>query len=658
MGGYRPDIDGLRALAVLSVIVFHIERSWLAGGFIGVDVFFVISGYLITLNILGEVRSGRFSLLEFYRRRVKRIAPAMLVVVFATLIAAHLLLLPEDTERAAESGLWSVFSLANVYFWTHQDTSYFAAASNELPLLHLWSLGVEEQFYLLWPLLLLAARRFSHSGLLAVAMGLAALSSFWLAQAVHGAAPLFSYYMLPTRAGELLVGALLAFVVLGRMQSRVPRAWAGPLAATGLALVAGSLVFVTEDHVFPGWLALPPTLGAALLLLAGQLGDNPVSRGLASGPLVWVGRISYSAYLWHWPLLAFYRYGHAQPGLPAAFGLVVLTFACAYLSYRFVETPARRSTAAAPRVIWHQYVLPAGVLSFLALSAMYLDGYGLRGLTGYRAQMTAMREQSRPANAFAYVCQVQSLAADDTRRTLCEIGDASQVSDTLLWGDSNAAHFVGMVGVFAQAGGFRFRNLEIGACPPIDRDPAPYVLPVRLADCRRASKSAPAIVAPFHTLIISADWPSYQERSDRFLAEFFESVRSLVRQGKHVILIGKVPILAGYDRRCREKALSYPGLACPPVTAAPGGAVASVNARLKEFADQTADVAYFDPTRFLCPRGVCSAMDAHGVPEYYDANHLTIPMSWKLGRIILQREGLPAMFRLSGHRPGGGRAPG
>lgn len=170
--------------------------------------------------------------------------------------------------------------------------------------------------------------------------------------------------------------------------------------------------------------------------------------------------------------------------------------------------------------------------------------------------------------------------------------------------------------------------------------------------------SAPAIVAPFHTLIISADWPSYQERSDRFLAEFFESVRSLVRQGKHVILIGKVPILAGYDRRCREKALSYPGLACPPVTAAPGGAVASVNARLKEFADQTADVAYFDPTRFLCPRGVCSAMDAHGVPEYYDANHLTIPMSWKLGRIILQREGLPAMFRLSGHRPGGGRAPG
>lgn len=645
-GGYRPDIDGLRALAVLSVIVFHIDRAWLPGGFVGVDMFFVISGYLISLNILNELRRGRFSLLEFYRRRVKRIAPAMLVVVFATVLAAHALLLPEDTERTAESALWSVFSLSNVYFWTHQDTSYFAAASSELPLLHLWSLGVEEQFYIFWPLLLLAARRIGYSWAFAITVASVALASFWFAQAAYESAPLFAYYMLPTRAGELLLGALAAVFVFKGAAERLPRRWALPLAVAGLALLGYSLAFVTEERVFPGWLSLPPTLGTALLILAGQCGDNRVSRELSRKPLVGVGLVSYSAYLWHWPLLAFYRYGHAQIGPLAALGLFALTFACAYLSHRYVETPARRSSAPAPRVIWNQYILPAGALAFLSLAAMYLDGYGLRWVTGYRAEVTALRMQSRPANDYEYVCQVQSLSAGDSRNTRCELGDAGEASDTLLWGDSNAAHYVGMVGAFAQVGGFRFRNLEIGACPPIDRDPTPYVEARRLADCRKASALASSIVGPFHTLIISADWPGYQARSDRFLDEFFDSVRALAKQGKRVILIGKIPAIPGYDRRCREKALSYPGLQCPPATAVPSASIVSANARLKAFADETANVAYFDPTSFLCPEGVCTAMDATGVPRYYDTNHLTIPMSWKLGRAILRREGLPVMFRL------------
>lgn len=643
--GYRPDIDGLRAVAVLSVIVFHIDRAWLPGGFVGVDIFFVISGYLISLNILNEMRDGRFSLLEFYRRRVKRIAPAMLVVVFATVLAAHVLLLPEDTERAAESALWSVASLANVYFWTHQDTSYFAAASSELPLLHLWSLGVEEQFYIFWPLLLLAARRLCHSWGLAIAMGVIALLSFWLAQALYETAALFSYYMLPTRAGELLLGALVAFGVFNGMHERMPRNWALPLAACGVALLGSSLAFVTEEQVFPGWLSLAPTVGAALLILAGQCEDNWVSRRLSARPLVWVGLVSYSAYLWHWPLLAFYRYGHAQIGPAAAVALFASTFACAYLSYRFVETPARRSPAAAPRVIWNQYVLPASALAIVSLAAMYTDGYGLHWMSDYRAQVTALRRESRPANTYAYVCQVQSPSANDARKAQCELGDAARTSDTLLWGDSNAAHYVGMVGAFAQAAGFRFRNLEIGTCPPMDRDPTPFVQPRRLADCRKASALASAIVGPFHTLIISADWPSYQARSDRFLDEFFDSVRSLAKRGKRIILIGKVPVIPGYDRRCREKALSYPGLVCPHPTATASGSVASLNARLQAFANQTPNVDYFDPTRFLCPDGVCSAVDAKGVPRYYDANHLTIPTSWKLGRTIVRRTGVPAIFR-------------
>jgi peptidoglycan/LPS O-acetylase OafA/YrhL len=163
---YRSDIDGLRAIAVLSVILFHINAKLIPGGFVGVDIFFVISGYLITLHILRDLKKDKFSIVEFYQRRVKRIAPAMLAVVLVSTVLAQLILRPSDAEKVAESGLWSLLSMANVYFWLFQDTSYFAAASNEILLLHLWSLGVEEQFYIFWPLILLATYRVGHGNLL------------------------------------------------------------------------------------------------------------------------------------------------------------------------------------------------------------------------------------------------------------------------------------------------------------------------------------------------------------------------------------------------------------------------------------------------------------------------------------------------------------
>ena len=198
---YRPDIDGLRAVAVLSVILFHIDKRLIPGGFVGVDIFFVISGFLISLHILQEIEAGKFSIVEFYRRRIKRIAPPMLVVVLITIIAAQFLMIPEDAERAADSALWSLVSLANVYFWWHQDTSYFSAASSELPLLHLWSLGVEEQFYIIWPIVLFLLYRKLHSKLFVVFTGLIAIASYAAGQYWFVSDSSFVYYMLPTRAG-------------------------------------------------------------------------------------------------------------------------------------------------------------------------------------------------------------------------------------------------------------------------------------------------------------------------------------------------------------------------------------------------------------------------------------------------------------------------
>jgi len=646
-GSYRPDVDGLRAIAVLSIIVFHINRELLPGGFVGVDIFFVISGFLITRNILQDLESGRFSILEFYRRRVKRIAPVMLCVVLLTMLAAQFLFLPEDAEKTAESSLWSLLSMANVYFWLHQDTSYFAADSSEIPLLHLWSLGVEEQFYIIWPLLLLLAFRPRHIKLFFVSTLLIALLSFVLGEILFGISPSFVYYMLPTRAGELLMGALVAIVILRGVERVLPANIIGPMALVGFVLLTSSLFLLSEDEVFPGLRALPPTLGAFLLILAGHCRDNAISRLLTFRPLVWIGLISYSAYLWHWPLLAFYRYGYLEVSAAVGTGIFGLTLLLAWLSYRYVEQPARRSTASVSRVILYQYVAPASALIVIALGAMYLDGYGIRSIYGeYEYHLADIRDANTYAYSAEYVSQNYLLSEKDAKDERYVLGaDESDPIDVILWGDSNAAHFIGMLGVFARESGFSFRNLAHSSCPPVDVDPSPYVGATMVSDCRQSLNVARSAVDDYQVVIISASWSDYQLNDTGFLPAFIDTARTLAQKGKLVILIGKLPEISGYDRRCREKALSYPFLSCAvtaPISVSSN--IMMANTVLREFAQQTDNVDYFDVTPYVCSDGLCSALGSTGSSLYVDPYHLALAGSWDLGEDILQRDGVPAPF--------------
>ncbi len=645
---YRPDIDGLRAIAVLSVILFHINKTLIPGGFVGVDIFFVISGFLISLNILKDLERGRFSITDFYRRRIKRIALPMLIVVGLTLLTAQCLLLPEDAEKTAESGLWSLLSFANVYFWLHQDTSYFAAASSEIPLLHLWSLGIEEQFYIFWPLILLAMYRPTRAKLFFCVAAVVALSSFMLGEMMFEHAASFVYYMLPTRAGELLIGSLAAFFVLRQFGTKVPEKLVAPMALLGMLLVGGSFFMLSEGQVFPGLLAIPPTLGTALLIFAGHCRRNIVSRFLALRPMVWIGLISYSAYLWHWPLLAFFRYGHREVDPLAGVVIFSLTLFFAWLTYHFVEGPARRSKASTLQIFLRQFVIPAGALAVFALAAMKLDGYGLRWFSAdYKKDATALRQATLPAYSYNYVCQRQKLTTADANDERCIVGaDLSAAPVAILWGDSNAAHYIGMIGAFAKKDGFRFRNLAVGACPPIFGDPKAFVAATRLSDCRDSGEIARQAIAPYKNVVISADWLMYQGRSDQFMDAFFNTVSSLEKDGKQVILIGKAPVFQNYDRRCREKALSYPRLTCPPFNAPLSADVSTINATLKAFAEHSASVKYFDSALYLCPHGACSAFDPAGRPSYYDASHLSMPASWALGETILRQNGVPPPFNL------------
>lgn len=645
---YRPDIDGLRAIAVLSVIFFHLNYAHLPGGFIGVDIFFVISGYLISLHIFKDIRKGRFSILEFYKRRVKRIAPAMLVVVFVTIASAQFLLRPIDAEKVAESGLWSLLSLGNVYFWLYQDTGYFAQTSNELPLSHLWSLGVEEQFYIFWPLMLLATYRIGYGKYFFLLFSLIVLASVFLAEHLFARDPSFVYYMLPTRAGELLMGALLALVILKRGTIKIPETLVALVSWTGLVMISGSLICLNEELVFPGLRAIPPTLGAAMLIFAGHFGRSWPSRFLMLKPMVWIGLISYSAYLWHWPILAFLRYSNTEISFFFALAIFAMTMLLAWASYLYVETPGRRLARGSIQVITLLYIVPCGLVGVIALASMKLDGYGLRWFSeDYKLQLAKLRDATKPAYEYDYVCQSQVLTYNDVKNPHCVIGDDHQSSTSaILWGDSNAAHYIGLVGVFAHEGGFKFRNLEIGSCPPLFSDADRFASIKRAPDCNKSWPIAFEAINKYPVVIISASWSSYQSRSEDFLNAFFQTVLELANKGKLVILVGKAPVISTYDRLCWEKAISFPFVKCDTSSVSFPTEVAEINQKLKYFSQHTENVEYYSINEHLCPDGTCSAFNKDGKVIYYDSDHLTLEASWQIGSDIYEKEGVPFPFTL------------
>jgi len=341
---YRPEIDGLRTVAVVPVVLFHAGLPGFAGGYAGVDIFFVISGFLITTLLMEDLRHDRFSILRFYERRARRILPALILVVAAATLAALLTLPPPRIEEYGASMIATALFGANIYFW--RTTDYFATAADERPLLHMWSLAVEEQFYIVFPLLLFLLWRWrrSTSGATfgATFLGLAALS-FALAVVSAGWKPVANFYLPMTRAWELLAGSLVALALRGAPPARTAAApW---LAGLGLILVLGALVGIDDTTPWPGAWTMVPVLGTALILAFVQA-DCPAGRLLGWRPMVWIGLLSYSIYLWHQPLLVFARIaasGHPSPTVMG--GLALATLPLSWLTWRFVERPFRTRPA-------------------------------------------------------------------------------------------------------------------------------------------------------------------------------------------------------------------------------------------------------------------------------------------------------------------------
>ena len=365
---YRPEIDGLRALAVIPVILFHAGFSIFGGGFIGVDIFFVISGYLITAIIVSEAEGGTFSVAGFYERRARRILPALFLVMVCCLPLVWMWMTPQQAKRFFHSLVATSLFSSNILFW--YTSGYFDTAAEEKPLLHTWSLGVEEQFYLLFPLLLVVLKKV-RPGLTGYVVLFLAILSFGLSEILaRNGSSTANFFLTPTRVWELLIGALIVFA--SRRETGIPALslWQkNAISCAGLGLIMFSLFAYDKTTPFPSAYALAPTLGTAMILMFGD-GHTFVAKLLSSSCMVFIGLISYSAYLWHQPLLAFLRIYSLSKPPQFLFGVVsVVSIGLACLTWYFVERPFRDRRRVSRRVI----------IGVAAIGTMLFSGIGLAG---------------------------------------------------------------------------------------------------------------------------------------------------------------------------------------------------------------------------------------------------------------------------------------
>lgn len=629
-GAYRPDIDGLRAVAVLAVIVFHIDPRWLPGGFVGVDVFFVISGFLITGIVAREVEQGRFSFARFYERRIRRILPALWALLAVCVPVSWLLMLPADAEAMGKSALWSALAMANVHFWRDVATDYFAPQSAQMPLLHLWSLGVEEQYYVLWPLAMLALWRIASPRprlTAAVAAAVVVLASTLIAEwLLARGGERFAYYMLPTRAGELALGAALALVWPAvRLPPQRARRLGAVAALAGFALLAASLVWLSEHEPFPGWRALLPTMAAALLIAAGGLAPRlPLLAPLRQPVSVWLGRCSYSAYLWHWPVLAWWRYLFGEPDVVAGLALLTVILVLADVSQRWIEAPARRSPARPGRTVVRHLLVPAVLIGSVSLVIARGERWGLPLYPAAQQQAWgSLAQDVLPAHRVDWVCQRHVLDAATLGDPRCEFGASAGRAQVLILGDSHAAQFAPLLRHAAAQQGLRVRSVAIGSCAALPGPLAGVVAPARVQACEDGMRRVLARATDFPLLVIGGAWATYAASDARVWERLERHLRDIVARGHRVWLLPQVPQVDAYDASYPAKRVRVPWLQCP--TTRPRKAMQiDTDERLAALASRLDGVHFLDLGPSQCSSTHCDVSDADGRYVYADGSHLSL----------------------------------
>ena len=515
---YRVEIDGLRALAVLPVIFFHAGFEIFNGGFVGVDVFFVVSGYLITLILIHEFDNNYFSIVAFYERRMRRILPALFFIQFISICFAWIWMSPTQMKDFSHSLVATSIFASNILFW--RESGYFEASTEQKPLLHTWSLAVEEQYYILFPIFLIVAWRFGKTRLLWVLI-ICATCSLLLSEWGSRNKEVANFYLTPTRAWEILAGSIAAFIVHKQGVKN-----SNPLSLFGLIAIVFSIFVYDEATPFPSLYTLIPVLGVVLIILyAGK--KSIVSKFLGAKIFVGAGLISYSAYLWHQPLFAFARIkSETEPSILLMAVLAFSSLFLAYFSWRFIEAPFRNKASISQRKIF--IFSAAGLIGFIAFGVTGHNTNGFRHrLEQYQLEILSWEEYPRASvyrEGDCFLSETQSYTFFDTQ---CTHGKTK----TLIWGDSHAA---------ALSSGWRklsdLHQLTASLCPPI----LETNFPAR-PECGGINNYVIDTIlnANYETVILHAGWTMYTNDQLENLSLTINRLRQIGIDD--IILIGGVP---------------------------------------------------------------------------------------------------------------------
>jgi peptidoglycan/LPS O-acetylase OafA/YrhL len=640
---YRPDIDGLRAVAVIPVILYHAKVAGFTGGFVGVDVFYVISGYLITSLIAKDILLGNFSFVSFYERRIRRIFPALFAVLFFCTLAAAVLFVPKDFVAFGKSMIAVTFFAGNEFFRrTGGLGGYFDRTAESQPLLHTWSLSVEEQFYVFFPISLLLLVRWGKGRLTRCLWVVAAISFFLSILAIRHK-PLVAFYSLIPRAWELLLGALLAMKAAPPLKNRVSREIVGLM---GLGLIACAVCFFTQETTFPGWRGLVPCVGALLIIYAGEDGPASVGSALSFRPLVSIGVISYSLYLWHWPIIVFSRYFSAGDlsGAQTA-GVIVISFVLAFISFEFIERPFRGRGS----LITRRQIFSFGFAACALSIVLGLAIYGFRGFPGRYDDATRqlVLENVTRKNDFQEVCgnwktDVHSIADIN----FCTLG-TDRPKNIMFLGDSHVQQLYPLIKKLYDNDELEDRGVVLAvenACLPAEHlnsigrgyhcDAFTH-----FALMRAKASDIDTVFIAFNTWFAvhpfvcpSVDGScvkkvSVEEARDRFLDELAGHIRELRMDGKQVIVSLPFPM---YDKSIPDLEIRnavFGGLGLKGV---------AKDITLPIMRDQLTSVAQragadiFDPRESLCDGENCITQ-LNGVSIYKDDNHIAASQIGILG---------------------------
>lgn len=633
---YRKDIDGLRAIAVLPVVFYHARLGIAPGGFVGVDIFFVISGYLIGSILLKEIDDGTFTLLGFYERRVRRIVPALTIVLVASTLAAFLILMPEELKTFGKGLAATVVFGSNIHFYGISD--YFAPQSNELPLLHTWSLAVEEQFYIAFPLLLLVLARRHRARIGPVLAGLSVIALV-AAVLVLARDQNAAFYLAPFRAWELLVGALLAKGLVAAPSSRLAREL---LTWLGLSLIAASVARYSSSTPFPGLSAVAPVLGAALVILGGTKADTTATRLLSLGPLVLIGLISYSLYLWHWPLISFAEYVLLRPLQPLeGAGVVAAAIALAAVTFSFVEQPFRRRQGGFTRRSVFRYgAVASATLAVAAGVAVQTDGLPGR----IPAEARDVARWWIGGERTIVLCPRDGAPDGLEVQLFCRLGPqpASSAPRFLVWGDSHARVLISPFHAHARHYGINGWLSSEGGCPPILG--ASYLGNSRNKDCVALNQAMLALIETHHIkhVVLVARWGIYANGTGfggesapaghvspdgpggnraEFAGHMRATIETLLERGLTVAIVGPIPEVGFNVPSVMARAVTWNQPLPPPTSAAEFARRQAVVFDAFDKVKALPGVSLVYPHRAFCDQNGCRYQQ-DGAPLYSDDDHV------------------------------------